>query len=79
MVELDMKRLVVLLLLVVGVASDVYGEERRVLHQFKRQQLTNTYYSEGANFGDINHAVSGFQGGDYPFAAPCDCPGQSCP
>ncbi len=31
------------------------------------------------NFADINHAVSGFQGGAYPFAAPCDCPGQSCP
>ncbi len=31
------------------------------------------------NFGDINQAVSGFQGGSYPFPAPCDCPGQSCP
>ncbi len=26
------------------------------------------------NFADISHAVSGFQGGAYPFAAPGDCP-----
>ncbi len=25
-----------------------------VLHSFERQQLTDTYFSEGANFGDIN-------------------------
>ncbi len=31
------------------------------------------------NFADINHAVAGFQGGAYPFAAPCACPGQACP
>ncbi len=31
------------------------------------------------NFNDINWAVKGFQGEVYPFAAPCDCPGQSCP
>ncbi len=30
------------------------------------------------NFADINHAVSGFQGATYPFAAPCDCPDQNC-
>ncbi len=31
------------------------------------------------NFVDINWAVAGFQGGDYPFPAPCACPGQACP
>ncbi len=31
------------------------------------------------NFADINHAVGGFQGGAYPLAEPCDCPGQTCP
>ncbi len=31
------------------------------------------------SFQDITHAVSGFQGGLYPFAAPCACPGQACP
>ncbi len=31
------------------------------------------------NFSDINWAVGGFQGAVYPFAAPCDCPGQACP
>ncbi len=30
------------------------------------------------NFTDINAAIAGFEGADYPFAAPCDCPGQSC-
>lgn len=27
----------------------------RVLHTFERQQLTDVYLSEGANFGDLNH------------------------
>ncbi len=31
------------------------------------------------NFADINWTVAGFQGGSYPFPAPCDCPGQMCP
>ncbi len=31
------------------------------------------------NFADINWAVKGFQGGEYPFTAPCDCPDQACP
>ncbi len=31
------------------------------------------------NFSDITWAVAGFQGSAYPFAVPCDCPGQSCP
>ncbi len=31
------------------------------------------------NLSDISHAVAGFQGGDYSFALPCACPGQSCP
>ncbi len=31
------------------------------------------------SFTDINHAVAGFQGGSYPFEAPCECPGQVCP
>ncbi len=31
------------------------------------------------NFADISLAVKGFQGEGYPFATPCDCPGQDCP
>ncbi len=31
------------------------------------------------SFSDINAAVAGFQGAVYPYAAPCDCPGQTCP
>ncbi len=31
------------------------------------------------SFADINAAVSGFQSASYPYASPCDCPGQECP
>ncbi len=41
--------------------------------------LPETHDFSDINFADINHAVSGFQGGAYPFATPCDCPRQSCP
>ena len=30
------------------------ADEERALHRFERQQLTDVYYSEGANAGDIN-------------------------
>jgi putative membrane-bound dehydrogenase-like protein len=49
------------------------GQENLVLHQFERQQLTDVYYSEGANFGDIDgdgvmdvvHGPYWFRGPDY--------------
>jgi putative membrane-bound dehydrogenase-like protein len=34
--------------------AEVGEEGPYVLHSFQRQQLTDVYYSEGANFGDIN-------------------------
>lgn len=46
-----------LALLVAGSAAEdsrAAAEERR-LHSFERRQLTETYFSEGANAGDINH------------------------
>lgn len=41
-----------LFVLVVGVSPALAQEYR--LHKFERQQLTNSYYSEGANAGDLN-------------------------
>ncbi len=55
-----------LLLLVVNVnANDLQ------LHSFDRQQLTDVYFSEGANAGDINHdGVTDIVYGPYWFAGP---------
>lgn len=42
-----------------------------VLHTFQRVQLTGTYYSEGANFGDINNdGINDVVYGPYWFAGP---------
>ncbi|MFK7821330.1 MAG: hypothetical protein AB8G99_21625, partial [Planctomycetaceae bacterium] len=53
-----------------------YGQRREpshdhdhVLHQFRRVQLTDTYFSEGASFGDINNdGVMDVVCGPYWFA-----------
>jgi putative membrane-bound dehydrogenase-like protein len=46
------------------------GEEY-FLHSFKRQQLTDVYYSEGANAGDLNRdGVADVVHGPYWFAGP---------
>jgi hypothetical protein len=43
----------------------------RTLHRFQRQQLTDVYFSEGANAGDINHdGVPDVVYGPYWFAGP---------
>ena len=39
---------------VFGIAAERSFAQDHVLHQFERQQLTDIYLSEGANFGDIN-------------------------
>ena len=39
---------------VFGIAAEISLAQDHVLHQFERQQLTDIYFSEGANFGDIN-------------------------
>lgn len=41
-------------ILVAWALSGVGRAEDRVLHRFERQRLTDTYYSEGANAGDLN-------------------------
>ena len=38
-----------------GLWSLPASAEEFALHTFQRQQLTDTYYSEGANAGDLNH------------------------
>ncbi len=49
--------------------SPLAGEE--TLHLFQRQQLTSTYYSEGATAGDLNaDGVSDIVYGPYWFAGP---------
>ncbi|MCA9199655.1 MAG: hypothetical protein KDA87_19080, partial [Planctomycetales bacterium] len=41
------------------------------LHEFQRQQLTDTYYSEGANAGDLNgDQIADVVYGPYWFAGP---------
>ena len=45
--------------------------DHNALHEFKRVQLTDTYFSEGANFGDINNdGVMDVVCGPYWFAGP---------
>ncbi len=37
-----------------GIVIETCAAQDHVLHSFERQQLTDVYFSEGANFGDIN-------------------------
>jgi putative membrane-bound dehydrogenase-like protein len=37
-----------------AVAHNVIGAEKHVVHSFKKTQLSNEFYGEGANFGDFN-------------------------
>lgn len=49
------RRLSICLWTCAAIAGADYAEaEDLVLHQFERQQLTDEYLSEGANFGDLN-------------------------
>lgn len=50
--HIPLRSLVVSLLVFSG--SSVFSQEY-TLHKFERQQLTNVYYSEGANAGDLNN------------------------
>lgn len=43
-----------LTLVVFAVSIESIVAQDDVLHSFERQQLTDTYFSEGANFGDLN-------------------------
>jgi putative membrane-bound dehydrogenase-like protein len=60
-------------LLISVTAGSVNSAEKFTLHTFDRIQLTDVYYSEGANFGDLDrdgvmdivHGPFWFQGPDY--------------
>src|SRR3954447_1744596 len=43
------------LCLMTGLRSTVCSAEKYTLHSFKKIQLSDQFYSEGANFGDFNH------------------------
>ncbi len=49
-----MRRQLVAAFVFACVAPAVARSEDRALHTFERQRLTDTYYSEGANAGDLN-------------------------
>lgn len=51
---LNIARLLVGLVLLIAISFTVASADEHVLHSFKRKQLTNKYYSEGAAVGDIN-------------------------
>src|SRR5437899_8083048 len=63
----------ILLAIVVVSLSPVVTGAKDVLHSFKKLRLTDTFWCEGANFGDFNHdgkmdIVSGpywYEGPDY--------------
>jgi putative membrane-bound dehydrogenase-like protein len=51
-----------------GLAS---AAEKHTLHSFKKTQLTDKFFSEGANFGDFNHdGVMDIVSGPYWYAGP---------
>src|SRR4029079_18682058 len=43
----------IVLMLIMAAATN--GAEKYTLHSFKKTQLTDKFFSEGANFGDFNH------------------------
>jgi hypothetical protein len=47
-------RLLVVAVLLTPAAFTARAGDDLVLHQFKRQQLTDVYFSEGAGAGDLN-------------------------
>ncbi|TWT85162.1 hypothetical protein CA13_66440 [Planctomycetes bacterium CA13] len=61
-------RLVIFACIIASVSAQA---EENVVHSFDRVQLTSTYFSEGANAGDINgDGVADAVYGLYWFAGP---------
>src|SRR3954466_8543984 len=52
-------------------ASLLYGAEKRTVHTFEKIQLSDQFFSEGANLGDFNHdGVMDIVSGPYWYAGP---------
>jgi putative membrane-bound dehydrogenase-like protein len=57
--------------LIFGLSSAVYSAEKYTLHSFKKTQLSDKFFSEGANLGDFNHdGVMDIVSGPYWYAGP---------
>ncbi len=52
-------------------AATTFGAEKYTLHNFKKTQLSDQFFSEGANIGDFNHdGVMDIVSGPYWYAGP---------
>src|SRR5882757_8973665 len=53
------------------IAAVTNGAEKYTLQSFKKTQLSDKFFSEGANFGDFNHdGVMDIVSGPYWYAGP---------
>src|SRR3954452_9591849 len=51
--------------------SPLMGAEKRTVHSFEKLELSDQFFSEGANFGDFNHdGVMDIVSGPYWYAGP---------
>ncbi len=63
--------LLVTWIVVTGFAAENAEAEEKKLHTFRKLQLTNVFYSEGADFGDFNHDGNmDLVSGPYWYAGP---------
>src|SRR5215208_2097624 len=57
--------------LILIAASTAQSAEKYTLHSFKKTQLSDKFFSEGANFGDFNHdGAMDVVSGPYWYAGP---------
>jgi putative membrane-bound dehydrogenase-like protein len=65
------RRICVCIALVLACRSIVRAAEQHKLHSFQKTQLSDQFFSEGANFGDFNHdGVMDVVSGPYWYAGP---------
>jgi putative membrane-bound dehydrogenase-like protein len=68
---MSINRLVFGCLLMLATCGATYGAEQSVPHSFRKTQLTDKFFSEGASFGDFNHdGVMDVVSGPYWYAGP---------
>src|SRR6476620_8543216 len=59
------------IVLALTMAAVTNGADKYTLHNFKKTQLTDKFFSEGANYGDFNHdGVRDIVSGPYWYAGP---------